>query len=158
MKKAISQLTGFFKITVKYKFWVMTNIRKEPIMAGFNFSKFNKERLFDIDTSDFEYTNLEELYNANGANFVYELRGVYIGTKFPRLSRCLRISLLSVKSTREMPDLSSSHSIRRDSRRPATLLVGEIFPSSSQRLLKRKDLLISQLISFSSHNQRVGVL
>lgn len=50
-------------------------------MAGFNFSKFNKERLFDIDTSDFEYTNLEELYNANGANFVYELRGVYIGTK-----------------------------------------------------------------------------
>lgn len=47
----------------------------------FNFSKFNKERLFTVDTSDFDYTSLEDLYNANGANEVYKLCGAYIGTK-----------------------------------------------------------------------------
>lgn len=48
---------------------------------AFNFSKFNKERLFDVDTSDFEYTNLEDLYEKNGANATYKVCGLYIGTK-----------------------------------------------------------------------------
>lgn len=45
------------------------------------FSKFNKERLFNLDTADFQYTDLESLYKKNGANQEYVLRGVYIGTK-----------------------------------------------------------------------------
>ena len=48
---------------------------------AFNFSKFNKERLFDVDTSSFDYVNLEDLYTANGEDQVYKLTGVYIGTK-----------------------------------------------------------------------------
>ena len=48
---------------------------------AFNFSKLNKERLFDVDTSDFEYTNLEELFEENGDDKVYKVTGVYVGTK-----------------------------------------------------------------------------
>lgn len=48
---------------------------------AFNFSKFNKERLFDVDTSGFDYVNLEDLYQANGEDQVYKITGVYIGTK-----------------------------------------------------------------------------
>lgn len=48
---------------------------------AFNFSKLNKERLFDVDTSDFEYTNLEELFEENGDDMVYKVTGVYVGTK-----------------------------------------------------------------------------
>lgn len=59
---------------------------------AFSFSKrFNKERLFPIDTSDFEYSSLEELYNealeesggdVDEANEKeYTVRGVYINTK-----------------------------------------------------------------------------
>ena len=50
-------------------------------MAKFTFTKFNKEKLFDIDTTEFDYTSLEDLYNANGENAVYQVRGLYIGTK-----------------------------------------------------------------------------
>ena len=51
-------------------------------MAGmFSFAAFNKERLFDVDTSDFEYTSLEELYEENGPMTIYPVRGLYIGTK-----------------------------------------------------------------------------
>ena len=50
-------------------------------MAKFTFAKFNKERLFDIDTTDFDYCNLEDLYNLNGEDAVYQVRGLYIGTK-----------------------------------------------------------------------------
>lgn len=45
------------------------------------FGKFNKERKFTVDTSDFEYTNLEALYQLNGSTQLYQLTGVYIGTK-----------------------------------------------------------------------------
>ena len=59
---------------------------------AFSFSKrFNKERLFSIDTSNFDYCTLEELYNealeeAGGdieaANsYEYTICGVYINTK-----------------------------------------------------------------------------
>lgn len=50
-------------------------------MARINFAKFNKERLFDIDTTEFDYVSLEDLYNTNGADAVYQVRGLYIGTK-----------------------------------------------------------------------------
>lgn len=46
-----------------------------------NFSKFNKDRLFDIDTTDFYYKDLETLYEENGEDYVYTLRGLYISTK-----------------------------------------------------------------------------
>lgn len=48
---------------------------------GFSFEKFNKEKLFDIDTSDFEYTDLESLYKKHGEGEVYRVRGLYLGTK-----------------------------------------------------------------------------
>lgn len=59
---------------------------------AFSFSKkFNKERLFNIDTSNFDYYTLEELYNealeeAGGDieaanNYEYTICGVYINTK-----------------------------------------------------------------------------
>lgn len=59
---------------------------------AFSFSKkFNKSRLFDIDTSNFEYCNLEDLYHdaltrcdgdtVEASEVVYTIRGVYINTK-----------------------------------------------------------------------------
>lgn len=46
-----------------------------------NFAKFNKERLFDVNTAGFEYYSLEDLYNHNRKDRVYQVRGLYIGTK-----------------------------------------------------------------------------
>lgn len=48
---------------------------------AFNFSKLNKSKKFLIDTSEFEYTTLETLYNDNGPDYVYSLRGLYISNK-----------------------------------------------------------------------------
>lgn len=59
---------------------------------AFSFSKkFNKARLFMVDTSDFEYYSLEDLFNEQlevcdgdveeASKFVYAIRGVYINTK-----------------------------------------------------------------------------
>lgn len=59
---------------------------------AFSFSKkFNKSRLFNIDTSNFEYRNLEDLYNEAleccqgdveaASGVVFPIRGVYINTK-----------------------------------------------------------------------------
>lgn len=45
------------------------------------FSRFNKSRQFDIDTSDFDYIKLKDLYERDGEGQIYILRGVYIGTK-----------------------------------------------------------------------------
>lgn len=50
-------------------------------MAFTSFASFNKERLFDIDTSDFEYLKLKDLYERDGEGEVYTIRGIYIGTK-----------------------------------------------------------------------------
>lgn len=50
-------------------------------MAFQSFSSFNKERLFDIDTSDFEYIKLKDLYERDGEGEIYPVRGIYIGTK-----------------------------------------------------------------------------
>lgn len=46
-----------------------------------NFTQFNKQRLFDIDTSEFDYTNLETLYKKNGEDYEYQVKAVYISTK-----------------------------------------------------------------------------
>jgi len=48
----------------------------------FSFSSFNKERVFSFDTTKItgNYTNLQGLYKANGADFVYQVKGVYIST------------------------------------------------------------------------------
>lgn len=59
---------------------------------AYSFSKkFNKSRLFNVDTSNFEYYNLEDLFNEElevcsgdveaASEFVYVIRGVYINTK-----------------------------------------------------------------------------
>lgn len=59
---------------------------------AFSFSKkFNKSRLFNVDTSKFEYYNLEDLYNealeqgdgdaGYADEVVYKICGVYINTK-----------------------------------------------------------------------------
>lgn len=59
---------------------------------AFSFSKkFNKERLFNVDTSNFDYVSLEDLFydsvQTNDGDFeaasktVYKIRGVYINTK-----------------------------------------------------------------------------
>lgn len=59
---------------------------------AFSFSKkFNKQRMFTVDTSNFEYCNLEDLFNEQlelcdgdvevASEVVYVIRGVYINTK-----------------------------------------------------------------------------
>lgn len=55
---------------------------------AFNFSSFNKERIFTFDNSHFPFDNQEELYKnletlfkENGENEVYTIRGLYISTK-----------------------------------------------------------------------------
>lgn len=59
---------------------------------AFSFSKkFNKQRTFTVDTSNFEYYNLEDLFNEQlelcdgdveeASKFVYAICGVYINTK-----------------------------------------------------------------------------
>lgn len=50
-------------------------------MAKFSFTSFNKQRLFNVDTTDFDYVSLEDLYNRDGAGHVYLVTGLYIGTK-----------------------------------------------------------------------------
>ena len=49
-------------------------------MAGL-FSSFNKSRLFEVDTTDFEYKSLEELYAEFGPDEIYTLRGIWINSK-----------------------------------------------------------------------------
>ena len=46
-----------------------------------SFAKFNRERLFDVDTTDYDYYSLEQLWEANEADTVYRVCGVYINTK-----------------------------------------------------------------------------
>lgn len=45
-------------------------------------SKYNKEaKKFDIDTEGFEYFNLDDLFENNGADYKYLLKGFYINKK-----------------------------------------------------------------------------
>lgn len=49
-------------------------------MAHMSFSKrFNKEKLFNIDCTDFEYFSLEEIYDNDDR--VYPVRGIYLNNK-----------------------------------------------------------------------------
>ena len=41
----------------------------------------NKERVFNVDTSDFDYIKLADLYERDGEGASYVIRGAYIGTK-----------------------------------------------------------------------------
>ena len=51
-------------------------------MARFSFSKsYNKERVFDINTEDFDYVSLESLYNSVEDGHVFPVRGIYINEK-----------------------------------------------------------------------------
>ena len=42
--------------------------------------RHNKQRVFDIDTTGFEYFKLSDLYKQNGAGFQYPIKGFYINT------------------------------------------------------------------------------
>lgn len=45
-------------------------------------SKFNKEaKKFNINTEGFEYYKLDDLFENNGADEIYPLRGIYINKK-----------------------------------------------------------------------------
>lgn len=44
-------------------------------------SKFNKARKFDVDTRNFNYESLADLFNANGKDKVYPLTAIYINNK-----------------------------------------------------------------------------
>ena len=51
---------------------------------AFSFGKkYKMERKFDIDTSEFEYYSLEDLYDMVGGdeNATFEIRGIYINSK-----------------------------------------------------------------------------
>ena len=54
-------------------------------MAKFSFSKqFNKEKIFNIETEEFEYMSLEDLANAAASEEeppVFVIRGIYINRK-----------------------------------------------------------------------------
>lgn len=56
-------------------------------MANFSFSNFNKERLFDFDTSNItgKYTDLEGLFKLYGPDKEYQLKAVYI-SKFSQFA------------------------------------------------------------------------
>jgi hypothetical protein len=58
---------------------------KESNMAKFSFSKkFNTEKLFNIETEDFDYMSLQDLARADSLNeepSVFVIRGVYINRK-----------------------------------------------------------------------------
>lgn len=48
---------------------------------GFSFAgEYNKERQFNIDTTDFEYFNLEDIFDGDDTK-VYPCNGIYISTK-----------------------------------------------------------------------------
>lgn len=44
-------------------------------------AKYNKGNLFKVNTEGYGYKKLEELYNENGADQEYEMRGIYISHK-----------------------------------------------------------------------------
>lgn len=44
-------------------------------------SKYNKGNLFKVNTEGYEYRSLEWLFNENGADQDYEVRGIYINHK-----------------------------------------------------------------------------
>lgn len=52
-------------------------------MKGFNFGNVNRRPLFDIETEDFEYFSLKELFEENDEDEekVYPVFAVYINTK-----------------------------------------------------------------------------
>ena len=52
-------------------------------MAAINFSKFNKVRMFDVDTSDFDYKKLVNLYEEFGEDedHIFPVTAIYISTK-----------------------------------------------------------------------------
>lgn len=47
---------------------------------GFS-DKYNKGSKFDVNTAEFEYKNLKELFEKNGADCKYRLLGFYINNK-----------------------------------------------------------------------------
>ena len=46
-------------------------------MASFA-KRFNKEKLFNIDTEGFEYFSLEDLYRPDNEDMVFPVRGIYL--------------------------------------------------------------------------------
>ena len=44
-------------------------------------SKYNRARKFNVDTNNFEYQSLADLYNNNGKEMVYPLTAIYINSK-----------------------------------------------------------------------------
>lgn len=44
-------------------------------------SKYNKRKLFDIDTTGFEYVTPIDLVTKHGLDYVYPLRAIYINSK-----------------------------------------------------------------------------
>ena len=43
--------------------------------------RFNKEKLFTIDTEGFEYFSLEDLYRPDNEDMVFPVRGIYLNKK-----------------------------------------------------------------------------
>lgn len=52
-------------------------------MKGFNFSQINRRPVFDIDTENFDYFSLQELFEENDEDEdkVYPVYAIYINTK-----------------------------------------------------------------------------
>lgn len=44
-------------------------------------NRFNKGRKFDVDTTNFQYESLADLFNRNGKDKVYKLTAIYINRK-----------------------------------------------------------------------------
>ena len=44
-------------------------------------SKFNKSRKFNVDTTNFTYESLMDLFNSYGKEKVYPLTAIYINTR-----------------------------------------------------------------------------
>lgn len=44
-------------------------------------SKYNRGSIFNCNTEGFEYFSLKDLFDNNGADYVYEMQGLYINRK-----------------------------------------------------------------------------
>lgn len=44
-------------------------------------AKYNRGKLFNVNTEGYEYKGLEELFKENGSDYEYAVRGIYINHK-----------------------------------------------------------------------------
>ena len=103
------------------------------------FSKFNKQRLFTVDTSSFDYLSIEQAAKKYGTDVPIRLRGVYIGDKSkfvdedPRIAtdeEYINLPQHQLKEVKEI--LSDANAIRAINNGEAGFVIREYFQKRFQ--------------------------